>query len=49
MTYVDFLVKQGSTNRKAVRFQIVVSYEIKTLSLLVGVSFYIAHVFIEAQ
>jgi hypothetical protein len=34
MTYVHFLVKQGSTNRKAVRFQIVVFYEIKTLSVI---------------
>jgi hypothetical protein len=34
MTYVHFLVKQGSTNRRAVRFQVVVLYEIKTLSVI---------------
>jgi len=34
MTYVHFLVKQGCTNRKAVRFQVVVLYEIKTLSVI---------------
>jgi len=31
---LHFLVKQGSTNRKAVKFQIVVLYEIKTLTVI---------------
>jgi hypothetical protein len=34
MTYVHFLVKQGCTNRKAVRLQVVVLYEIKTISVI---------------
>jgi hypothetical protein len=34
MTYKHFLVKQGYTKRKAVKFQIVVLYEIKSLSVI---------------